>query len=206
LCIFFVHTTTPQYRAVHIKMGRWDNLLNFLAGTCLVVLLIFRLYAIDSKDEVADSGGAENVGTDVDVEPSFLPPTPTALTGPQAMRPVVGRCAYGSQPGSHFRYEFCGYRSIRQHSGNDVYSLGHWKGKWITKEESGKTTFVGQEYEGGTPCGGGVRRRTSVIFICVKDAKFPQVTNIEEAGSCAYRMIVGTPQWCKVAQNVRRGQ
>lgn len=177
-------------------MGRWDNLLTLLSGACLVFFL-FRLRNMTLGDEVASD--EKHVENDDDAEPSFVPPTPTALTGPQALRPIVGRCAYGNQPGSHFRYEFCGYRSVRQHSGNDVFSMGHWKGKWITKEEGGKTVFVGQEYEGGTPCGGNVRRRTNVYFSCVPDVKtVPRVSDIEETAPCMYKMMVGVSQWCEV--------
>lgn len=174
-------------------MGKWDVVLNVLTGLCVVALVATRVYYGDGEAEDVLAQDASALAG-----PEFKPPTPTSLTGPQVMRPVVGRCAYGTNPSEHFRYEFCGYRSVRQHSGNDVYSLGHWKGKWITKEEGGKTKFVGQEYEGGTTCGGGLARRASVFFTCSPDANAPKVLKVEAVGACHYGLTVGTSQWCEV--------
>jgi hypothetical protein len=41
-------------------------------------------------------------------------PTPTAITGPQELRPIVGKCHYFLATDGSQKFEFCAFRSVRQ--------------------------------------------------------------------------------------------
>lgn len=101
---------------------------------------------------------------------------------------------------SPVKYEVCGYRTVRQilTDNYQVYVTGRWTGKWITKEEGGKTKYVGHLYDNGDMCADFGPRQTTVLFKCAAGAKTPQMIEVGEPETCKYRLVVGLSQWCEV--------
>lgn len=132
--------------------------------------------------------------------PARPQPTPTFIPGPQAMRPFVAKCYYLSQPNAPIKYEVCGYRTVRQIMTEhyQVFVTGRWTGKWITKEEGGKTVYLGHKYENGDVCEGRGPRHTSLLFECAKDAAAPQLLDLSEPEPCHYQIKVGIKEFCSV--------
>ena len=131
-----------------------------------------------------------------------LQPTPTSITGPQELRPIVGKCHYFLATDGSQKFEFCAFRSVRQILLSNYRSVvtGHWKG-WKTEQGAdGKTKFVAQEYENGDECPGFGKRYTLVEYTCKKEAKGLELVSISEYDVCKYRMILALPQWCNVVQ------
>jgi hypothetical protein len=100
--------------------------------------------------------------------PAFRPraqPTPTSITGPQELRPIVGKCHYFLASDGSQKFEFCAFRSVRQILLSNYRSVvtGHWKG-WKTEEEGGKTKFISQHYDNGDECVGFGKRETYVEY------------------------------------------
>ena len=91
-------------------------------------------------------------------------PTPTAITGPQELRPIVGKCHYFLATDGSQKFEFCAFRSVRQILLSNYRSVvtGHWKG-WKTEEKDGKKLMI-QEYENGDECPGFGKRYTLVEY------------------------------------------
>jgi len=135
-----------------------------------------------------------------DPPPAPPQPTPTSIPGPQQMRPLVGKCFYVSMPGQPIKFEVCGYRTVRQIMTEhyQVFVTGRWTGKWITREENGKTKYVGHHYENGDMCPNIGPRHTSVEFRCAAGATTPQLVTVSEPEPCHYKVVVGVPQWCEM--------
>ena len=67
--------------------------------------------------------------------PTTAQPTPTSITGPQELRPIVGKCHYFLATDGSQKFEFCAFRSVRQILLSNYRSVvtGHWKG-WKTEQ------------------------------------------------------------------------
>ena len=102
--------------------------------------------------------------------------------------------------GTPIKYEVCGYRTVRQIMTEQyqVYVTGRWTGKWLTKEEGGKTKYYGHLYENGDVCQNIGPRKTTVTFKCTPGATTPTAIEVSEPAACDYRLTIGTPQWCDV--------
>lgn len=175
-------------------MSRYDRLINL----ALVVAWLMVAYRFANMYYSPESASAE--GDDY-AEPSLPPPpTPTSIPGPQQMRPLVGKCFYVSMPGQPIKFEVCGYRTVRQIMTEhyQVFVTGRWTGKWITREENGKTKYVGHHYENGDMCPNIGPRHTSVEFRCAAGATTPQLVTVSEPEPCHYKVVVGVPQWCEM--------
>lgn len=93
-------------------------------------------------------------------------PTPTSITGPQALRPIVGKCFYFLEKDGGRKYEFCAYRSVRMimMSNYQANVAGHWK-DWKTEAGAdGKLKYISQLYTNGEVCTGFGARECEVIF------------------------------------------
>ena len=139
-------------------MSRVDQILNSLLLFAFVALgaRLVRLYVLDA------AFAQQRAGLEV---PVHLP-TPTAITGPQALRPIVGKCAYFITKDAGRKFEFCAYRSVRMIllPSYQANVLGRWK-EWKTETEAGgKTKYVSQLYTGGEECVGFGMRECEVIF------------------------------------------
>ncbi len=102
--------------------------------------------------------------------------------------------------GDENRYEFCGYKSIRQtvvKNGNS-YSCGYWA-KWNSETAAdGKTRWLSQYYNDGESCGGSVRRSTTVHFICNDKSDIPELLKATEPEMCQYHLTLALKEWCDV--------
>jgi hypothetical protein len=113
--------------------------------------------------------------------------------------PLVGKCIYVLNPDSPVKYEICGFRSVRQFmlAHNQVFNTGRWTGKWVTKEEGGKTKYVGMKYENGDSCPNIGPRSTLVEFKCDPAATTPKLVSLREGPKpCEYGITLGIAQWC----------
>lgn len=146
------------------------------------------------------------------MQPSPLPsPSPSPITGPQLLRPIVGECFQFTGKdgnGDENRYEFCGFKSVRQtvvKNGNS-YSCGYWS-KWNTVQGAdGKTKYVSQVYNDGESCGGSVRRQTTVFFKCNDKSDIPELLAAREPEMCQYEIDIALKEWCDVEKELGKQQ
>lgn len=182
-------------------MSRSDRIVNILLALAWVLLIVRvgRIY-FDSSTPAPVAGA----GGDSFDEPAPSPivlPTPTAITGPQQLRPIVGKCHYFLATDGSQKFEFCAFRSVRQILLSNYRSVvtGHWKG-WKTETEGGKTKYVSQLYDNGDECPGFGKRETVVEYTCKKEAKGLELVSLAEYDVCKYKMVLALPQWCDVQQ------
>jgi len=136
--------------------------------------------------------------------PSPLPsPSPSPITGPMVLKTIVGECFQFTGKdgnGDENRYEFCGFKSVRQtvvKNGNS-YSCGYWS-KWNTEPgEGGKEKWVSQFYDDGESCGGSVRRTTTIFYQCKPDSDVPEILSAREPSMCQYELQIAIKEWCEV--------
>jgi hypothetical protein len=143
--------------------------------------------------------------------PSPLPtPSPSPITGPMVMKSIVGECFQFSGRdgnGDENRYEFCGFKSVRQtvtKNGNS-YSCGYWT-RWNTEQSDGKTKWVSQFYDDGESCGGDVRRTTTIFFQCREDSEIPEILSAREPSMCQYELQIAIKEWCEVEKSGLAGK
>lgn len=61
------------------------------------------------------------------------------------------------------------------------------------------SVLVGHVYDGGDGCGGGLARRTNVLFVCGRGLAWPQLVSGHpriDAAPCEYTMTVAMDEWC----------
>ena len=143
--------------------------------------------------------------------PSPLPsPSPSPISGPMSLKPIVGECFQFTGRdgnGDENRYEFCGFKSVRQtvvKNGNS-YSCGYWT-RWNTEVDGGKTKWVSQFYDDGESCGGSVRRTTTIFFQCKKDSEVPEILSAREPSMCQYELQIALKEWCAVEESGLAGK
>lgn len=198
-------------------MSRIDQILNSLLLFAWVALLtrLGRIYFFgdDAPSMIATEA--------LHGRPVALP-TPTSISGPQALRPIVGKCFYFLDTGGARKYEFCAYRSVRMilMSNYQANVAGHWK-EWKTETGAdGKVKFISQKYINGETCPGFGPRECEVVFkVSCHSSSFispglsltltllrqcdPQATAMKmlrggEIDVCKYRLILASKLWCEV--------
>jgi len=126
---------------------------------------------------------------------------------PVELRDVLGKCYTMVDGGQWWTYEVCSTRQVRQfHQGDSEFSLGVYKG--AIRQSTGVYEEI---YDGGTPCGGQLSRKTTVRWECGAVPAQPNngvqplptaqpllagITHIEEPAQCTYVVHMKTQRLC----------
>jgi hypothetical protein len=161
---------------------------NLMLGAVILVLLVRRYM------NYAEAQQANNTLSTDAPKQTRPAPTPTAIPGPPMMRQILGKCKHLKGVNT---MEFCGFRSIKQVTGQGSHYMGFW-GKWITKEVNGKKKYTGQMYSNGEVCPGFGNRQTEVTFVCKESAKELELVKDEENDPCKYKVTLAYAPWCEV--------